>query len=149
MRRRTLVMGSPAAVASLSIVTAACGGAGSSQAAVEPTAVVGITPSPAAFQIQAQVRPQEARFGQDENVVVQARFMSREGRPVAGGQLSALVNYPAGPKTLTAEITTFQDGRVDLNIPVAPAARGSNVRVELTMRYQGQEYRSATGFTVR
>jgi hypothetical protein len=95
------------------------------------------------------MQPQEARLGQDENVVIQAAFRSREGRGVAGAQLSAVVSYPTGPQTFTSEMTTFPDGRVDLAVPVAPASRGSSVRVEVLMRYQGQEYRQVTGFTVR
>jgi hypothetical protein len=119
-------------------------------AAPPPTATVGVTPTvAAAYQVQVRMQPQDPQLGRDENVVIQATFRSREGRPVSGGQMSAVVNYPSGPKTYTSEITTFPDGRVDLAVPVAPAPRGVNVRVEVVMRYQGQEYRQAAGFNVR
>ena len=123
----------------------------SSQAAARPAPTAGITPTvPAPYQIRVRVQPQDPTLGRDENVVVQASFLSREGRPVAGAQLSAVANYPTGPKTFTSEITTFPDGRAgDLLIPVAPATRGSNVRLDVIMRYQGQEYHQAAGFNVR
>jgi hypothetical protein len=93
------------------------------------------------------MRPQEARHGHDEFVVIQARF-TRQRRGVPGAQLSAVVHYPSGDQTFTAEVTTFPDGRTDLAVPVAPAPRGSNVPVDVIMRYQGQEYRARTGFRV-
>ncbi|MGH2351727.1 MAG: hypothetical protein ACRDJN_08955 [Chloroflexota bacterium] len=131
------------------VALVACGG-GQTAAAPEPTA--GVTPSPQPFQIQVQMRPQEARLGQDEKVEVRARFMRITGgrlRPVSGAKLSAVVNYPSGPQTFTSEVTTFPDGVTTLVVPVAPATRGANVRVEVIMKYQGQEYRQASGFTVR
>jgi hypothetical protein len=61
-----------------------------------------------------------------------------------------VANYPSGPQTFSSEVTTFPDGRApDLAIPVAPAQRGGNVRVEVIMKYQGQEFKQAAGFTVR
>lgn len=132
-------------------VAGALGACQGSQAAPAPAPTEGITPTvPAPYQIRVQVRPQDATLGRDENVVVQASFLTREGRPVTGAQLSAVANYPTGPKTFTSEITTFPDGRAgDLLIPVAPATRGSNVRLDVVMRYQGQEYHQAAGFNVR
>jgi hypothetical protein len=129
-------------------------GCGSGQAAAQPTPTTGVTPTvPSPFVVRINMRPQEARLGTDEQVVAQIGFYTSQGRPVAGAQASAVVNYPGGPRTITSEITTFPDGRVDLAIPVAPAGsgvtRGINVRVEVVMRYQGQEYRQASGFTVR
>ena len=97
--------------------------------------------------------PQEPRLGTDENVVIRVQFRSREGRNTPGAQLQAVVNYPGGAQTFTSEQTTVPDGRVDLAVPVQPQGRqvprGTQVRVEVTMRYQGQEYRSNSGFTVR
>jgi len=83
------------ATAAGTAVLAACqpGQAASPQA--EPT--TGITPTvPAAYQVRVQVRPQDARLGQDENVVIQATFLTSQNRPVAGAQLSAVVFDPAG-----------------------------------------------------
>ena len=153
MRQRTLGpratrrdLGGAAATAATMLLAACAPG----QAAAPPTPTAGVTPTtPAAYQVQVRMQPQEPRLGQDENVVVQASFRNREGRPVQGAQLAATVNYPTGPRTFTSEITTFPDGRVDLAVPVAPAPRGANVRVEVVMRYQGQEYKQNTGFTVR
>lgn len=142
VKRREMVGG-------LAIVSVSGGGACSpGQAAAQPTPTVEPTATRSPFQLQVTLRPQEARLGQDEDVVIQASFR-RDGRPVSGAQLSAIVNYPSGPKTFTSEITTFQDGRLDLSVPVAPAPRGSSVRIEVVMKYQGQEYRQASGFTVR
>ena len=97
--------------------------------------------------------PQEPRLGTDENVVVRVQFRTREGRAVSGALLQATVNYPGGAQTFTSEQTTFPDGRLDLAVPVAPPGRqvprGSQVRVEVVMKYQGQDYRSNSGFTVR
>ena len=121
-------------------------------AAPPPTPTTGITPSPAPYQVRVTMQPQEARLGEHENVVIRAQFLSVTGgttRPVSGAQLSAVVNYPSGPQTFTSEVTTFPDGVTTLAVPVAPATRGSNVRVEVVMRYQGQEYRQAAGFNVR
>ena len=97
--------------------------------------------------------PPEPRLGTDENVVIRVIFRTRENRPVSGAQLQAVVNYPGGPQTFTSEQTTFPDGRLDYAIPVQPQGRqvprGSQVRVEVVMKYQGSEYRSNSGFTVR
>ena len=95
------------------------------------------------------MRPQDVRLGTDENVVIHVQMVTNQGRPVVGATMSAVVNYPTGPKTFKADISTFQDGVLDLAVPVAPATRGSNVRVEVTMSYQGNQYKATTGFTVR
>ena len=153
MSRRCLPVGATRRGALLALGAATlCGFAGcaGSQAAPAPPEPTGPTPTTVApYVIRAQLRPQEPRLGQDENVVIQATFLTNQGRPVLGAQLSALVNYPTGPKTYTSEVTTFQDGRADLAVPVAPAPRGATVRLEVIMRYQGQEYRQNSGFTVR
>jgi hypothetical protein len=132
------------------LALAACGGANATPAA-QPTAEASATPQP--FQIQVQMIPQEARLGTDENVIVRATFRrltSGQMRPVSGAQIAAVANYPSGPQTFSSEVTTFPDGRApDLAIPVAPAQRGGNVRVEVIMKYQGQEFKQAAGFTVR
>ena len=134
--------------AAAALVASACtGGQAASAPAETPAGPTATTVAP--FIVRAQLRPQEPRLGQDENVVIQGSFVTNQGRPVAGAQLAAQVNYPSGPKTFTSEVTTFQDGRADLAVPVAPATRGATVRVEVIMRYQGQEYRANTGFTVR
>ena len=104
-------------------------------------------------QTQVQMIPPEPRLGTDEMVVIRANFRTRDNRPVGGAQLQATANYPGGPQTFTADQTTFPDGRVDYAIPVNPprgnVARGTQVRVEVVMKYQGQEFRSNSGFTVR
>jgi hypothetical protein len=132
-------------------VLAACEGAQSASPGPTPSAAG--SPSPQPFQIRVQMIPQEARLGQDENVIVRATFLRSTGgqmRPVSGAQISAVASYPSGPQTFSSEVTTFPDGRApDLAIPVAPAQRAGNVRVEVTMRYQGQEFKQASGFTVR
>src|SRR5262245_42018742 len=132
------------------LALAACGGASATPAA-QPTAEPTATAQP--FQIQVQMIPQEARLGTDENVIVRATFRRLTGgqmRPVSGAQIVAVANYPSGPQTFSSEVTTFPDGRApDLAIPVAPAQRAGNVRVEVTMKYQGQEFKQAAGFTVR
>jgi hypothetical protein len=106
-----------------------------------------------AFLAQVQMVPQEPQLGRDDVVVIRVQFRSREGRSVGGAQLQAVVNYPAGPRTFTSEETTFPDGRLDYAVPVQPTGtqvpRGSQVRVEVVMKYQGQDYRSNSGFTVR
>ena len=127
-------------------VLAGCGGQAAAKA--EPTAAA-ITPSPPPYQIRVQMRPQEAQLGRDENVVIHVQMVTNQGRPVSGALMSAVVNYPSGPKSFKAEISTFPDGVLDLAVPVAPATRGSNVRVEVTMSYQGQDYKATSGFTVR
>ena len=97
--------------------------------------------------------PPEPRLGTDENVVIRVSFRTRENRPVSGAQLQATANYPGGPQTFSSEQTTFPDGRLDYAIPVNPprsnVARGTQVRVEVLMKYQGNEFRSNSGFTVR
>jgi hypothetical protein len=153
VNRRKTILGSIVLTASggLWVGTVAC--AAGQAAAPEPTA----TPAAAArnpqFTTQVQVLPQDARLGQDENVVIRVLFRNAQGRPVSGGILSAVVNYPGGPKTFTAEVSTFPDGRTELAVPVSPegarVTRGSNVRVEVVMKYQGQEFRSNAGFNVR
>jgi hypothetical protein len=119
------------------------------QAAERATPTPEPAPTQPPYQLRVQMAPQDARLGVDENVVVRAQFFTNQGRPIGGALMQAIVNYPTGPKTYTAEITTFPDGRLDLPIPVAPATRGSNVRVEVVMKYQGQEFRQVAGFTVR
>lgn len=94
------------------------------------------------------MHPQEAKYGKDEHVVIQARF-TRNRRGVSGAQLSATAHYPGGPQTFRSEITTFPDGRVDLAIPVEPAKPGSTVPVEVIMTYRGEAYRAKSGFSVR
>jgi hypothetical protein len=141
----TLVVGAGLVV---SVFSVACNP--TQAAAPPPTATAGVTPTVAAeYQVQVRMQPQDPRLGQDENVVIQATFRNRQGRGVPGAQISAVVNYPSGPKTYSSEITTFPDGRVDLAVPVAPATRGTNVRVEVVMRYQGRDYKQAAGFNVR
>jgi hypothetical protein len=105
-----------------------------------------------AYQIQVQV--QAIEVGGERQQVLRAVFRSRDGRPVSGGQMQAVVNYPTGPQTFTSEQTTFQDGRADLAVPESPPgrpalARGTQVRVEVLMKYQGQEYRANSGFSTR
>lgn len=140
-----------AAGAGLSPAAIACG---AGQAAA-PSATATSEPAPRtqAFNSQVQVVPQEARLGQDENVVLRVLFRNSQGRPVSGAVLTAMVNYPGGARTFTSEVSTFPDGRTELAIPVAPegsrVARGTNVRIEAIMKYQGQEYRSNAGFNVR
>jgi hypothetical protein len=132
-------------------VLAACEGAQSASPGPTPSAAG--SPSPQPYQIRVQMIPQEARLGTDESVIVRATFLRFTGgqlRPVAGAQISAVASYPSGPQTFSSEVTTFPDGRApDLAIPVAPAQRAGNVRVEVVMRYQGQEFKQASGFTVR
>jgi hypothetical protein len=147
VRRRWTLAHAIAAVSALGIV--ACS---ASAAAAPPTPTVEIKPTPSPYQVQVQMKPQDAQLGKDDNVVIQARFTNVTGgqsKPVAGAQLTAIVNYPSGPKTYASDVTTFSDGVTTLAVPVAPATRGSNVRVEVVMKYQGQEYHSISGFTVR
>ena len=145
-RAAAAILGLPGVVA-----LAACGGGPAAAESPAPTAAPADTPVP--FQIRVQMIPQEARLGQDENVIVRATFLRATGgqlRPVSGAQITAVANYPSGSQTFTSEVTTFPDGRApDLAIPVAPAARGANVRVDVVMHYQGQEFKQAAGFTVR
>ncbi|MBI3973628.1 MAG: hypothetical protein HY332_20325 [Chloroflexi bacterium] len=148
MKRRALVSGLTLTPLAL-LVLAAC--EGTQAAAPKPTATASsrVTPTAASpFQVRVRMAPQEARLGTDEQVVIQASFVNNQGRPVPGARLSAIVHYPSGPKTFKSEVTTFQDGRADLAVPVAPATRGVNVRVEVIMSYQGQEYRANAGFRV-
>ena len=129
------------------VALAACGG-GQAAAKIEPTEA----PQPTVvspYQIRVTMRPQDARLGTDENVDIQVRMLTNQGRPVSGALMSAIVNYPSGAQTFKSPISTFQDGVVDLAVPVAPATRGSNVRVEVIMTYQGQDYHAISGFTVR
>lgn len=142
MQRRTYLTGGVALGSAA--VLAACGEQTSAQVAPSST----VTPTPPAYIVRVQMRPPEARLGQDQEVVIQATFATRAGRGTPGAQLSAIVNYPTGPKTFTQEITTFPDGRVDLAVPVAPATTGT-VRVEVVAKYQGQEYRTNSSFNVR
>lgn len=126
---------------------AACGGqtAAPREAPTETAAPTQVSP----YQIRVQMRPQDARLGTDENVVIHVQMVTNQNRPVPGALMSATVNYPSGPKTFKSEISTFPDGVLDLAVPVAPATRGSNVRVEVVMTYQGQDYRATSGFSVR
>ena len=107
----------------------------------------------APYVTQLAMVPQEPRLGVDDNVVIRVSFRTRDGRPVSGAQLQAVVNYPTGAQTFTSEQTTFPDGRLDYAVPVQPqgrqVSRGAQVRVEVVMKYQGQEFRSNSGFTVR
>ncbi len=105
-------------------------------------------PTPQPYDVQIQLKPTEPRLEQDEHVVIQARFM-RQRRGVSGARLSAVVPYPTGDKTFTSETTTFPDGRVDLAIPIAPAKHGTNVRVDVLMKCQGETFKRTAGFTVR
>lgn len=150
MVNRRVILSGLAAAGPTVLIACESGPAAAPAAAVTAPAE---TPSPPPFQVRVQMIPQEARLGQDENVIVRATFLRFTGgqqRPVSGAQVSATAAYPSGPQTFTSEVTTFPDGRApDLAIPVAPATRGSNVRVEVVMRYQGQEYKQAAGFTVR
>jgi hypothetical protein len=130
------------------VALAGCQGTGQAAAKAEPTSPP-TTPSPPPYQIRVTMRPQEAQLGRDENVVVHVQMVTSQGRPVSGALMSAAVSYPSGPKTFKSEISTFPDGVLDLAVPVAPATRGSNVRVEVTMTYQGQDYKATSGFTVR
>ena len=127
------------------VALAACGG-GQAAAKVEPTEA---PTQPPPYQIRVTMRPQDPRLGTDENVVIHVQMLTNQGRPVSGAVMSAVVNYPAGPQTFKSDISTFPDGVLDLAVPVAPATRGSNVRVEVTMSYQGQDYKATSGFTVR
>jgi hypothetical protein len=151
VRRRSLGLGGIA----LCIVLPALGACAPGQAASapEPTEVPAQPTQAPAYVTQVQLTPPEPRLGQDENVVIRANFRTRDGRPVSGAQLQAVVNYPGGAQTFTSEQTTFQDGRLDFAVPVQPTGRqvprGTQVRMEIVMRYQGQEYRSNSGFTVR
>ena len=149
MNRRAI---GPLVLALVGSATGACA-PGETAAPVQPTEPPAQPTQAPAFAAQVQVVPQEPRLGTDENVVLRINFRSREGRPVSGAQPQAVVNYPGGPVTITGEQTTFQDGRVDLAVPVQPQGRqvprGAQVRVELVMKYQGQDYRAITGFTVR
>jgi hypothetical protein len=130
---------------------AAC--AGGPQAAAVSTPTTAPSPSPQAFQVRVQMIPQEARLGTDEQVIVRATFLRLTGgqlRPVSGAQISAVANYPSGPQRFSSEVTTFPDGRApDVAIPVAPAQRPGNVRVEVILQYQGHEFMQPSGFTVR
>lgn len=152
MNRREIGRLATALSGGVGLVTVACA-PGESAASPPPTEPPAQPTQAAAFTAQVQAIPQEPRLGTDENVVLRITFRSRDNRPVAGAQPQAVVHYPGGPITITGEITTFQDGRVDLAIPVQPQGRqvprGTQVRVELAMKYQGQDYRSNTGFTVR
>ncbi len=153
MKRRSALAALPAgwgAVIGLAELSgAACQG---SQAAAQPTETPEPRPTASPYQVQVQIRPQDARLGQDEFVVIQARVLY-QGRPVSGAALSAVAHYPSATQEFTAQMTTFQDGRVDLQVPVSPpgsgVTRGSNVRLEVVMRYQGQEVRQNAGFNVR
>jgi hypothetical protein len=140
------------AASALALAVGSCAPGGAAPA--EPTAASAPPTQVPQFQVQAQLVPQEPRLGQDEQVVIRAQFRTREGRPVSGAQLLATVNYPGGPRTFASEQTTFPDGRLDYAVPLAPPggsppARGAQVRVEIAMKYQGQEYRTNSGFTVR
>ncbi|MDQ3700062.1 MAG: hypothetical protein M3442_03965 [Chloroflexota bacterium] len=150
MVNRRLILSTLAATGGAALV--ACDGGATAVPAPTETVPAG-SPTPQPFTVRVQMIPQEARLGTDENVVVRTTFLRFTGgqlRPVSGAQISATATYPSGPQTFTSEITTFPDGRApDLAIPVAPAARGANVRVEVVMRYQGQEYKQAAGFAVR
>ncbi|HEX2033796.1 MAG TPA: hypothetical protein VHS99_06410 [Chloroflexota bacterium] len=150
--RRELVWGIGTATAVM-IAGSTVLGCGAGQAAAPPPTPTAQATPPSEFQVRVQMIPQEARLGQDENVVVRATFLRTAGgqtRGVSGAQIVAVANYPSGPQTFTSDVTTFSDGRApDLNIPVAPAQRGSNVRVEVTMKFQGREYKQVSGFTVR
>lgn len=145
VRRRTI--GGFLTVAAGALL-AGCNSTGQAAAKAEPTAPP-VTPSPPPYQIRVTMRPQEAQLGRDENVVVHVQMVTNQGRPVSGALMSAVVSYPSGPKTFKSEISTFPDGVLDLAVPVAPATRGSNVRVEVTMTYQGQDFKATSGFTVR
>jgi hypothetical protein len=143
-------LGRRAALTGLLTVSCAPGSAG---AVAAPTEAPPQPTQAPAYITQVQMVPQEPRLGTDENVVIRVQFRSREGRNTPGAQLQAQVNYPGGPMTFTSETTTFPDGRLDLAIPVQPQGRqvprGTQVRVEVTMKYQGQDYKSNSGFTVR
>jgi hypothetical protein len=134
------------------VLTASCA-PGSASAVAAPTEAPPEATAVPLYITQVQMVPQEPRLGTDESVVVRVQFRSREGRSIPGAQLQAIVNYPGGAQTFTSEQTTFPDGRVDLAVPVQPQGRqvprGTQVRVEVVMRYQGQDYRSNSGFTVR
>ncbi len=117
-------------------------------AAALPTPGPEPSPTQSPFDVQVQLKPAEARLDRDEQVVIQARF-TRQRRGVSGAQLAAVVHYPSGDKTFTSEVTTFPDGRVDLAVPVAPAARGTSVKVDVLMTYQGQTFKRSAGFAVR
>lgn len=134
------------------LLTAGCAPGNASGEAAPTEAPPQATQAPT-FLAQVQMIPQEPRLGTDENVVIRVSFRNREGRPIGGAQMQAVVNYPSGPQTFTAPDTTFPDGRIDLAVPVQPQGRqvprGSQVRVEVVMKYQGQDYRSNSGFTVR
>jgi hypothetical protein len=140
------------ALAAATLLPIGCTG-GEAAAPAQPTEAPPQPTQAPAYQAQVQVTPSEPRLGTDENVVLRITFRSRDNRPVSGAQPQAVVNYPGGPMTITGEQTTFQDGRVDLAIPVQPQGRqvprNTQVRVELVMKYQGQDYRANTGFTVR
>ena len=134
------------------LLTAACAPGAASSAPAPTEAPAAPTTAPT-HVTQVQMVPAEPRLGTDTDVVIRANFRTRDGRPVGGAQLQALVNYPGGPRTFTSEQTTFPDGRIDHAIPVAPersnVQRGTQVRVEVVMKYQGNEFRSNSGFTVR
>lgn len=125
----------------------ACSGQAAAQkeAPTEPPAATVVAP----YQVRVTMRPQDVQLGRDENVVIHVQMLTNQGRPVSGALLAATVNYPSGPKQFKSEISTFPDGVLDLAVPVAPATRGSNVRVEVVMTYQGQDFHSTSGFTVR
>ncbi|HEU5316912.1 MAG TPA: hypothetical protein VFX49_12460 [Chloroflexota bacterium] len=148
----TRALGLPRRLVLGGLLTAGCA-PGSASSAAAPTESPPEATQVPAYVTQVQLVPQEPRLGTDENVVIRVQFRSREGRSIPGAQLQAVVNYPGGAQTFTSEQTTFPDGRVDLAVPVQPQGRqvprGAQVRVEVVMRYQGQEYRSNSGFTVR
>src|SRR5688500_4102268 len=135
------------------LLTAACAPGAAGGAAPAPTEAPAAPTTAPTHITQVQMVPPEPRLGTDENVVIRAQFRTRDNRPVSGAQLQALVNYPGGPRTFTSEQTTFPDGRLDYAIPVAPersnVQRGTQVRVEVAMKYQGNEFRTNSGFTVR
>ena len=134
------------------LLTAACAPGAASSAPAPTEAPPAPTTAPTHIA-QVQMVPPEPRLGTDTDVVIRAQFRTRDNRPVSGAQLQALVNYPGGPRTFTSEQTTFPDGRLDYAIPVAPersgVQRGTQVRVEVAMKYQGNEFRTNSGFTVR
>jgi hypothetical protein len=144
--RRRLVLGTLLGAVS-AVPLGGCGlqAAAQKEVPTETAAPTAVSP----YQIRVTMRPQDVQLGRDENVVIHVQMVTNQGRPVSGAVMSANVNYPSGPKTFKSDISTFPDGALDLAVPVAPATRGSNVRVEVVMTYQGQDYRATSGFTVR
>ena len=143
-------LGRRTALAGLVSTACAPGAASSAPAPTEAPPAATVAPT---HITQVQMIPPEPRLGTDTDVVIRANFRTRDNRPVGGAQLQAIANYPAGPRTFTSDQTTFPDGRIDYAIPVSPersnVARGTQVRVEVVMKYQGNEFRSNSGFTVR